>query len=189
MAVYFSSDNHYFHANIIKYCSRPFRDVEEMNATMVGNWNSVVKDEDVVFHLGDVSAGLRDRVDDFKTLIGSLKGKKILIRGNHDHQTDEWYVEAGFRSVHESLSIGGVLMVHYPVQEAISRKVDDSKWGAVDHVLHGHIHRCDVQDFENHYNVAVDRNDFSPVSVEKAVPEQFRGKFLEEVKEKFIICK
>ena len=101
MAVYFSSDNHYFHANIIKYCSRPFRDVGEMNAAMVDNWNSVVSDEDVVFHLGDVSAGLRDRVDDFKALIGSLRGKKVLIRGNHDHQTDEWYVEAGFRSVHE----------------------------------------------------------------------------------------
>jgi len=180
MAVYFSSDNHYFHANIIKYCSRPFRDVDEMNAAMVDNWNSVVKDEDVVFHLGDVSAGLRDRVDDFKALIGSLRGKKVLIRGNHDHQTDEWYVEAGFRSVHESLVLGGVLMVHYPVHEAISRKVDDSGWGVVEHVVHGHIHRCDVEDFEDHYNVAVDRHGFVPVSSGLAIPSRIHDKFLEE---------
>jgi len=55
--VFFTSDTHFNHVNIIKYCSRPFSSVEEMNREMIARWNSVVGPEDTVFHLGDFAMG------------------------------------------------------------------------------------------------------------------------------------
>lgn len=177
MKIFFSSDHHFFHSNIIKYCSRPFADVDSMNAEMAQRWNDVVGKEDLVIYVGDMTAGLRGRISEFSELISSLHGKKILIRGNHDHQTDEWYRQAGFISVVESINLGGVLLVHYSLKEALSRNLDSSKWGEVEHVIHGHTHTVDTPNHENHFNVAADRNDYRPVTCEVAVPQNLHASF------------
>lgn len=55
--VFFTSDTHFNHTNIIKFCSRPFKDVSHMNETIISNWNRVVGPDDIVFHLGDFCLG------------------------------------------------------------------------------------------------------------------------------------
>lgn len=57
MAVFFTADTHFFHHSIIKYCRRPFRSVEEMNAGIIARWNAQVGKDDRIYHLGDVSFG------------------------------------------------------------------------------------------------------------------------------------
>ena len=55
--IFFTADTHWGHRNIIRYCQRPFADVEEMNEALITNWNSTVGKDDIVFHLGDFAMG------------------------------------------------------------------------------------------------------------------------------------
>jgi calcineurin-like phosphoesterase family protein len=92
MTTFFTSDHHFSHSNIIKYCNRPFSDVEEMNRILIENWNSVVKTNDTVYHLGDFGFTQRAKAEDFERLqklCGRLRGKIILIKGNHDTNIDK----------------------------------------------------------------------------------------------------
>lgn len=78
---YVTADLHLGHTNIIKYCDRPFIDVDEMNRTIVNNWNKVVKKGDDVYILGDICMELTDEI---KKLLDMLNGNLFLINGNHD---------------------------------------------------------------------------------------------------------
>lgn len=80
-----TADTHFFHENIIRYCNRPFADVEEMNAIMVANWNNTVAPDDEVYHLGDFALVSKTWLAyDLERLFERLRGKKYLVRGNHD---------------------------------------------------------------------------------------------------------
>lgn len=81
MTRFFTSDTHFGHANIIKYCERPFKDYTHMDRVIIDNWNSVVGDTDVVYHLGDLALGPSDRWDE---ILKSLNGYKVFVVGNHD---------------------------------------------------------------------------------------------------------
>lgn len=114
MNVFFTSDNHFFHKNVIGYCKRPFLEVEEMNEKMILNWNTVVMPDDMVYHLGDFSMAARP----VETITKRLNGIKILINGNHDfthpfhkksrhlENQQKWidqYKEWGWTAVHNEL--------------------------------------------------------------------------------------
>lgn len=75
-----SSDSHFWHANVIKYCSRPFSSVEEMNEALIAAWNSVVKPGQRVAHLGDFALAARA----VETIVPRLNGDIDLYLGNHD---------------------------------------------------------------------------------------------------------
>ena len=82
MTSFFTADTHFGHANIIKYCNRPFKDVDEMNEAIIANWNNVVKEGDTVYHLGDFS------FRGFHRYKNRLNGNIILLQGNHDDESN-----------------------------------------------------------------------------------------------------
>ncbi len=86
MNYWWTSDYHFFHTNIIKYCGRPFENVEEMNETIISRHNERVRPEDTVFFLGDFifKSGKDDGEDRYRTFEKKLNGKFIFIKGNHD---------------------------------------------------------------------------------------------------------
>lgn len=181
MSIFFSSDHHFFHANIIKYCNRPFADVDCMNTDMVCRWNSTVGKEDTVIYCGDLSAGLGKRTENLREVIQSLNGRKFLVRGNHDHQPDNWYEESGFEKVFESLLLDGILVLHYPLLVAMDFGINLDDFGEIQHVVHGHTHYADSPNHENHFNVAADRNDYTPVDYKKAIPDHLQTQFINAV--------
>lgn len=79
--IYFIADTHFNHENIIKYRNRPFKNSQEMNEYIIKKWNSIVKENDIVYHLGVVGFGTTEMLKD---IVGRLNGIKILLRGNHD---------------------------------------------------------------------------------------------------------
>ena len=94
--VWFISDLHFAHKNIIKYCSRPFDNVNQMNEILIQNWNKKIGVEDRVFVLGDFALCGKDKIIEFGN---HLKGRKILILGNHDGASLSTYYNAGFEMV------------------------------------------------------------------------------------------
>ena len=86
MKKFYIADWHYDHKNIIALDNRPFKDVTEMNNSLIERWNKVVSKEDIVYILGDMFWC------DHKTamnILDKLNGTKILIRGNHDKRIYE----------------------------------------------------------------------------------------------------
>ena len=81
--IWFVSDVHMYHQNIIKLCKRSFSDIEEMSKTLVENWNNTVKEDDIVFNLGDFCWSESPII--WYKLIEKLNGHQVLIKGNHDH--------------------------------------------------------------------------------------------------------
>ena len=80
--IYLTSDTHFGHTNILKYCNRPFKDVYLMNKTLTENWNSIITPEDTVYHLGDFAFG------GISKYLPELNGDITMIRGNHDRDSD-----------------------------------------------------------------------------------------------------
>ena len=82
MKTFFTSDTHWGHRNILKYCTRPFENIEEHDEALIRNWNSVVSPEDRVYHLGDFSMGKVSA----PSILYRLNGEKHFVWGNHDSE-------------------------------------------------------------------------------------------------------
>jgi calcineurin-like phosphoesterase family protein len=157
--IWFTSDNHFGHKNIIKYCKRPFVSVEEMDEAMVERWNKVVRPGDQVYHLGDVMMGtnIRERCT---ALRKRLNGHITLLLGNHDRGPGV-YRDAGFDRVMRSYLVNGpkamglINMRHHP---PVVRGGD---------TLHlcGHVHEAWKRQ-DNVINVGVDVWNFTPVTID-----------------------
>lgn len=135
-ALFFTSDTHFGHKNIIKYCNRPFESVNEMTNEIVSTWNKTVGPMDTVIHLGDFSFMKPDLSKDIRN---RLSGNIILVRGNHD--SDNIINACGFSDVVDFLELkvsdGGihqpVSCMHYPM--AVWPHSHYWAWH-----LHGHSH-------------------------------------------------
>lgn len=101
--VFFTSDTHYDHENVIRYSNRPYRDKHEMTDALIAKWNAVVLPEDTVYHLGDVFFCQEDRALD---ILAQLSGTKHLILGNHDKLVrSSAKVQSHFSSIQDLLEV------------------------------------------------------------------------------------
>ena len=170
---FFSSDTHYFHENVIKFCNRPFGSVEHMNEELIKNHNMVVKPEDHWWFLGDFSFGTYDQTAE---ILGRLNGIKHLIVGNHDRkgraQTlfnrdwNKWFVD---RHEYFRLKIGDMKFVlcHFPM----------ASWERGYVNLHGHWHSpAGTKGKWRQYDVGVDANQYTPLLAEDAFKLTTEGK-------------
>lgn len=150
------SDMHLGHKHIIDYEKRPFRDVEEMDKTIIENWNKTVSKEDRVFVLGDISFYNKDKT---KEILNGLNGRKILILGNHDRERSlGWWRDAG---ITEAINYPIILeefyiLSHEPVYLSESMPYAN---------IHGHIHRLQYNNYQ-YFNVSVECVNYTPVSFE-----------------------
>ena len=148
---WFTSDLHIGHNNILRYCDRPFKDMDEMIAYMIKDWNDKVKPEDTVYLMGDVALN-HNRAFGFIKLV---TGTKILVMGNHDscwHKSNkkQLYLDNGFSEVWKdtkiTLSDGkSVRLNHFPYRDSLAEQYDKRYLehrpiNVGDYLLHGHMH-------------------------------------------------
>ena len=174
MNKFFIADTHYGHGNIIKFCNRPFLNVKEMNEALIKNWNSIVSENDEVYHLGDVA--MKNPLI-AKQFLESVNGKIYLIKGNHEQSVlkkesnikrfewvkDYYELDLSFKQK--------MVMFHYPI----------ASWNKCHHgamMLHGHCH--------NSYNgngkimdVGVDNPivNFAPINIDTIIKIMDEKKF------------
>lgn len=155
--IWIISDTHFCHKNIIDYCDRPFKDVEEMNEALISNWNSVVKEKHLVYVLGDFALGTPTEISN---ILSRLNGKKYLILGNHDrHKSVDWWRRVGFDEVSKFPIIvdDRYILCHEPMDIVVEFKV-----------ISGHIHNVGKgYGYNNHFNACVEVNNYTPVDFNK----------------------
>jgi|SRR5665213_13397 len=157
--IFITSDTHFHHENIIKYCNRPFNSIYDMDETLIKNWNSVIKPQDKVYHLGDVYFPQKEKSD---YLFSRLNGTKRLILGNHDNGKDQT-LHKYFKEIYmwRFLKEFGLLLTHVPVHpSSLSEKLKYN--------VHGHIHNKPAYS-RQYKNVSVEMTNYTPVAIEDLV--------------------
>ena len=158
------SDTHFGHANIIKYCNRPFSSTQEMDETLIENWNKVVKPQDKIYHLGDVYFGKGCKPE---AILRRLNGTKVLIVGNHDHIGDPILTKYFSRIyMWRQLKEHGLLLSHVPLHpSALFVPIEK---GIHLKNIHGHIHDQDSPKDKTvtYVNISVEKTDYKPISIE-----------------------
>ena len=166
--IYFTSDEHYFHDAIIEYCNRPFKDVLEMNDTIIQNHNAVVTGSDEVYHLGDFSW----RGDKVSWLLQQLNGRHHLILGNHDHKHIKQAIGSyakGYK-MHMFQSVRDVAIVSWNGDKIFVSHYAHACWPA-SHKGRGHLFGHSHGTFPGigrSFDVGVDALNFEPISFPRA---------------------
>jgi calcineurin-like phosphoesterase family protein len=157
---YFTSDLHFYHKNIIKFCNRPYATVEEMNEALIYNWNKRVNTTDSIWVLGDFSFGTPEQTEE---VLRQLKGHKHLIVGNHDRkgraEKTNWSLFFNTIQEYTRLKIDGhkFVLCHFPF----------ASWERGYVNLHGHTHGTAPQIF-GRLDVGVDSHEWKPITSHEA---------------------
>ena len=174
--IFFTSDTHFNHEHILKFCNRPFETLESMNETIINNWNKVVPADGLVFHLGDFAWG---DYNGWKKIRETLNGEIILIKGNHDFRNGprsktQW--DSLFKYTTQQLYIKienrKLFLNHCPLlcYGGIYRQPQDLVYQ-----LFGHVHLTPSNNkgkdadvvfnscWPTQYDVGVDLNGFTPI--------------------------
>ena len=183
--IFLTSDLHLGHENIIRFCDRPFTNANAMDEALVERWNAVVKDNDIVFVLGDIAFGGAQLYDRY---LPRLKGRKYLVYGNHDFKNmrDRYmrYFEQVALKMFISVDGQPIILNHEPLL-CFGGQLNNRTWH-----LFGHVHTnktgkrgCDSERVRTMctltmYDVGVDFNDFTPVRFQDVKAQIARQKKL-----------
>lgn len=172
------SDPHFFQRNIVKFTNtdgsplRPWDDHEKMSEEMIEWYNELVDDLDRVYILGDIAFTRRS----LDRSLPRLKGRKILIKGNHDMDKLSYYSQH-FDDIRAVVPKKGFVMTHVPLHpQSLGR------WGVN---IHGHTHGNNVKNIVNvkgdyintetddprYYNVCVEQTNFRPKLLDEVLTE------------------
>jgi calcineurin-like phosphoesterase family protein len=160
--IFVISDTHFNHANMLKFTDadgqliRPFNNVLEMNEMMVDNWNRTVRDQDIIYHLGDVYMTNGHHAN---AILHRLRGRKRLILGNHDNGKDQ-VLHKHFQKITlwRMWPDLGLILSHVPMHQSSFRKAALN--------VHGHIHASESPGPE-YRNVCVEKTNYTPVNIEE----------------------
>lgn len=169
--IYYTADLHLGHANVIRHCSRPFQNADEMDAVLIKKWNAKVHRDDTVYIVGDFLFRAKKPAEEY---LAGLIGKKHLIIGNHDKTwMNKVDLSQWFESVSPMLFITDagipVTLCHYPMMS----------WPGISkggYMVYGHIHNNTDADYwpliasrEQMLNAGVEINGFTPVSLAEMI--------------------
>ena len=177
--VFFTSDLHFRHGNIIKYCKRPFETVQEQTEKLIENWNKTVPDTAIVFILGDFAFATKNQ---WRGFLNRMTGKKYLILGNHDRHED--IPTEMFEDVVDLAKVSIKIKDHEWKTFILSHRPmlgwEGSNDGSI--MLYGHVHTCTNPEVDetidselvklmpkNSWDVGVDNNNYIPVSVHEVL--------------------
>lgn len=157
--MFFTSDTHFDHENIIKYCNRPFTNKMEMNEAIIDKWNDKIGLNDEVWHLGDVTFG------DPVYVLPRLNGRINLIVGNHDHKKLSDIaknITGRIYDLHEvKVGKNHFVLCHYPM----------ARWNKMHYGymhLHGHTHGEYKDDFKFIMDVGIDTHpNYEPYHIDE----------------------
>lgn len=166
MTYWFTSDTHFSHDAIRQWypARAKFADFKEQREALVDNWNSVIKPNDTVYHIGDFD----HRGEDPAALVNRLNGKKILVAGNHDRKylnNNRKFYEAFhqvYKDSYAEVTVNGqfIVMCHFPIWEWY--QIHRGAWH-----LHGHLHGKPHGIPGKIMDVGVDGNNLMPYSFEE----------------------
>lgn len=160
--IFFTSDHHFGHENIIKYTNRPFKSVSEMNEQLIWKWNEVVSSDSIVFYLGDLA--LTISVPDIRAILYRLNGLIYFAKGNHDRDGQLRELSDRFEDVQDVYEITvddinsqRLFLSHYA--HTVWNKAHKGSWH-----LFGHSHGSLIMDQSTKMDIGVDTHGFSPYS-------------------------
>lgn len=157
--VFLISDTHFGHKGMCEFLNhdgskvRPWDNPNDMDKALIENWNSVVKSNDKVYHLGDVAIPKRHI-----SIMEQLNGKKILIKGNHDIFSLKDYIPY-FKDIRGSHKLDNFILSHIPIhKESLTNRWCEGN-------IHGHMHNNIIDD-PLYFNVSVERINYTPIPIE-----------------------
>lgn len=173
---FYIADTHFGHKKILTHCKRDFASVEEMDETIINNWNAVVSEDDDVYLLGDFGHTSVDLV----AILKRLKGRKHLVIGNHDRKPIR---SALFRhcfvEIHNVIEVhdNGVMIVlsHYPMAEW--NGYYQGAWHFYGHIHNnGNLAQQLMEQIPRAVNVGVDKIGFMPRTAKELMDGDFNEK-------------
>lgn len=154
--IYIISDTHFGHENIIKYCNRPFSCAQEMDEILIARWNTIVRPQDHVYHLGDVAMSQQA----LNSILPRLHGHKRLVLGNHDNHAPIEEYARHFDKILMWRLFKPLILTHVPIRE--------DSFGKAQVNLHGHIH--DKPSPPGPYiNACVEWTNYQPVHLDEYI--------------------